>query len=311
MGMAQPLSIENGEWSYLITSRTADSRLWFINNPELEERIRGCLARYQQLYNVVIYGFIIMGNHYHLVAKFPKLNRALFMRDFNSAVARLVGRAVGIHGRRSVWARRYSYQILPTDEDVKNWFFYLALNPVSSGLVSRVMQYKGYNSFFDAISGKAREYRWLDWNAYFKAKRHGAQVSEEQFIKIYTLRFSKLPGFEQYSKQDYYHSLARELQARNKDIVLERKKAGRGFLGAENLARQEVGSRPKSSKTSLRHSFRPIVLSLCAQAKHETLSIYFSILSAFRAVSENFVKNLASIADFPPGTYPPPLLHCR
>ena len=57
--------------------------------------------------------------------------------------------------------------------------------------------------------------------------------------------------------------------------------------------------------------FRPIVLSLCAQAKHETLSIYFSILSAFRTVSENFVKNLASIADFPPGTYPPPLLHCR
>ena len=88
--MAQPLSIESKDWVYFITTRTAGSRLWLVGNQGLENQILGYLGKYQQRYEAEIYGFILMGNHYHLMASFPKMNRALFMRDFNSAVARAV-----------------------------------------------------------------------------------------------------------------------------------------------------------------------------------------------------------------------------
>ena len=74
------------------TTRTRNSALWFVNNPELEEAILGYAARYATRYEVKIYALAIEGNHIQKVSLFPKANRASFMRDFNSAVARAVPR---------------------------------------------------------------------------------------------------------------------------------------------------------------------------------------------------------------------------
>ena len=252
----------------------------------------------------------MMGNHYHLVARFPKQNRAPFMRDFNSAVARLVGRYIGEHGRRSVWARRYSYQILPTPEDVKHWFFYVGLNPVSSGLVTRIEDYPSFNSFPDAVSGNNREYEWLDWNAYFKSRRHNRHVSESEFIRKYTLRFSRLSDSHQLAQQDYQVALTKELESRRRELVAQRKTAGKTFLGARRLKQQNLGSKPYATKTSSRYSFRPIVLSLCAIVKRATLDIYFGVLSAFQQASSRFTACLSDHLPFPSGTYPPPHVRC-
>ncbi len=308
--MAQPLSIERSDWTYLITTRTSGSRIWFVGNKELEERILGCLARYQEIHQVEIFAFVIMGNHYHLIARFPNQNRAPFMRDFNSAVARLVGRYVGEHGRRSVWARRYSYQILPTPEDVRHWFFYLALNPVSSGLVSKLQQYHSFNSFFDAARGKIREYRWLDWNAYFKRLRHNRRVSEAEFTRIYKLRFSRLPATLDLPQEAIKAALLSELETRRVALVQDRKDSGKGFLGQEKLSQQALGSKPFSTKNSKRTSFRPIVLSLCGKAKRATLAIYFSTLAAFKYSAVKFEAHLLEHVPFPSGTYPPPHIRC-
>jgi len=308
--VAQPLSIEHSDWTYLITTRTSGSRLWFVGNKELEQRILGCLARYQEIHQVEIFAFVIMGNHYHLLARFPHQNRAPFMRDFNSSVARLVGRYVGEHGRRSVWARRYSYQILPTPEDIRHWFFYLALNPVSSGLVSQLKEYHSFNSFFDAARGKVREYRWLDWNAYFKRKRHNRQVSAEEFTRTYRLRFSLLPGCGVTPDAAYQGSLFAELETRRVELVEERKRTGRSFLGLKKLKKQMLGSKPYSTKSSKRNSFRPIVLSLCGEARRATLAVYFSTLAAFKLASAKFGRHLLEQLPFPKGTYPPPHICC-
>ena len=305
--MAQPLSIEHKEWTYLITTRTAGSRLWFNNNKELEARILGALARYQCIYFVTIYAFILMGNHYHLLASFPKQNRALFMRDSNSAVARLVGRHVSKHGRRSVWARRYSYQVLLRDEDIRHWFFYVSLNPVSSGITSSISQYPSYNAFFDAVKGIERVYNWTNWSKYLMHKRYHPDAKLSDFSTKYTLKFSRLPGCEALSAKDYAESMTKELRGRRDALIKERKEAGKGFLGVEKLKSQPIGSRPLNTKTSNRNSFRPLVLTLCKETKEQFLDIYFSILDAFKAASAAFRAGSFN-GDFPPGTYPPPRL---
>lgn len=63
--MSQPLSIENQYEISFITTRTAESRLLLINDKHLEKAILGALARYAIRYEVMIYGFILMGNHNH------------------------------------------------------------------------------------------------------------------------------------------------------------------------------------------------------------------------------------------------------
>jgi hypothetical protein len=60
--------IETNEHSDFITSRTRDSRLWFVNNESLEHRILGLTAKYATRRTITLYGFAIEGNHLHIVA---------------------------------------------------------------------------------------------------------------------------------------------------------------------------------------------------------------------------------------------------
>ena len=303
--MGQPLSIEHKKWTSLITTRTAGSKLWFVGDKGLEKLILGALARYQEIHEVKLYGFTLMGNHYHLVAHFPKRNRAQFMRDFNSAIARLVGRYIEEHGRRSVWARRYAHQVLPRHKDIEHWFMYVAANPVSSGLVRSIEEYSGYNSFYDASLGIERQYTWIEWSKYLLKRRYNATVRPEDFSKEYTLRYSRLPGYEHLSGEEYHRELKAKLREREAQLVEERRASGKGFLGAKKLRAQALGAKPKSTKTSTRHSFRPLVLSLCAKTKRQFLKGYFATFDAFKQASQEFIGGNLTV-DFPTGTYPPP-----
>ena len=302
--MAQPLSIEDETKTYFITTRTAGSKLWFAGkvNKDLENGILASLARYQQIYRVKIFGFILMGNHYHLIAQFPKKNRAAFMRDLNAAVARLVGRFFGQHGRRSVWARRYSWQILPRNKDILHWFLYLVANPTSSGLTENPLHYPGYSSFLKP----PKDYHWTDYSKYCLAKRSNKDVSLEDFKTKYTLTYSRLPGFEKRSEKEYEAELKSKLTSRTKEIIEERRAEGRGFLGINKLIKQVPGQSPKTTKTSTRYSFRPIVLTLCKETKKRILDAYFVIRDSFLAASQLFRQG-DDAAVFPSGTYKPPV----
>src|SRR5262249_46352326 len=129
--MSQDLSFEHPEFCFFSTTRTMNSRLWFINNMLLVDRILAFLARYQEIYGVIIYGFILMGNHYHLLARFPKGNKAAFFRDFNSIIAKLTGTCAKNFEGGKLWGRRVRSQVVPNPTDIKERFFYAALNPVS------------------------------------------------------------------------------------------------------------------------------------------------------------------------------------
>jgi hypothetical protein len=86
------------------TTRTRNSELWFVNNPELENAILGYAARYTTRYEVKLYAFALEGNHSQKAATFPNANRAHFMRDFNSAIARAVSRYQPNYPGGRLWA---------------------------------------------------------------------------------------------------------------------------------------------------------------------------------------------------------------
>ena len=123
------------------TTRARNSELWFVNNPELEEAILGYAARYATRHEIKMYALAIEGNHIQKVAHFPKANRAHFMRDFNSAVARAVPRFQPNYPGAYFWERRYSAEYLPGDADIEDRFFYAVLQPVQDGLVDDIADY--------------------------------------------------------------------------------------------------------------------------------------------------------------------------
>lgn len=305
--MAEQLKYNDPSEICFITTRTALSKLWFINNSRFCEEILGYLAKYQQLFQVEIYHFIIMGNHYHLIARFPRGNRHLFMKLFNRIFSNAAKRHIKNFEGGRIWARRYRPQVLIRSEDVKHWFYYSVLNPIISGLVKNLSDYPSYNGFKDAISGRARKYSLVDWEDYMNRKRGNSSLSPSDCTKEYELKYSKLPGLEELCGKDYRRSLLKEFEERRKRAIEERKGKGLGFAGAVKIRKTVAGAKPFRTKTSSRNSRRPLALSLCPKSKKAYLEKYFTMVSAYSAASRSYRRGDMYVK-FPAGTFLPPMV---
>lgn len=297
--------IETSEYSNLITSRTRDSRLWFVNNEQLEERILGLTAKYTTRHNITLYGFALEGNHLHLVAQMSDNNRAIFLRDLKSTIAKAVPHFTPSYSGGGVWGRRFSNEFIGDDSTLEDYFFYVALQPVKDGLVDRISDYPGYNCFHDAVWGKERRFKVFNGTAYYRAKRYGAKVRKCDFFEEFTLRYARLPGYEHLTQKEYAILMHDKLEERRQDILRARVAEGKiSFVGGKRLKQIVPGSLPKNTKTSTSTTHRPRVLSLCHQKRAEMRSWYFGILLHFKDASNRYRKGELS-AEFPAGTYRP------
>jgi hypothetical protein len=251
-----------------------------------------------------MYALAIEGNHIHKVAIFPKANRAHYMRDFNSAVARAVARFQQDYPGGPFWHRRYSAEYLVGFPDIEDRFFYTVLQPVNDGLVDDIRDYPGYNCFEDAITGRARTCKVVKWKEYNDARRWNSSVSIEQFTELYTLKYDRLPGYESLSQKEYARIMRRKLRDRTAAIVQSR--YGRPSLGATRLKEIKPGTLPNRTKTSGRRDHRPRVLSKDPERRSVGEAWYFSIYFHYKGCSERYRAGESDVV-FPAGTYKPPL----
>lgn len=296
--------IESSTLSSFITTRTVQSRLWFVNNPQFEGAALGYAAKFSKRYNVKLYALGIQGNHFHCAGAFPKMNRANFMRDFNSCTAKALSKYTPEFGGGRVWGRRYSAEIMPGAEDVEEYFFYIVLQAVKDGLVQNISQFPGYNCFYDAARGVARKYKVINWKAYHDAKRSKLKVSLKDYIEVFELQYTRLPGYESLSQEEYYKMLKEKLEVRRAKILEERAAADLGFAGRANLLKTKRGELPQTTKTSTSTSHRPRILSVCPVRRAEYKDWYFSIYYAYKESSESYRSGNHMVL-FPEGTYRP------
>lgn len=302
--MAHDLSIEYPDQAVFITIRTIASRLWFVNNKALHQEILGYLAKYQEKFEVILYGFVLMGNHYHILAQFPKSNRAAFLQSFNAIIAKLVAKHVPSFTDGKLWARRPKVQPVPNNEDILHMFKYLTLNPISSGLCQRLAEFNSYNSLHDTLSGVPKVYSLIDNTDYSNRRRYNRRLKRQDCKKEYTLTYSRLPGFSKLSLEEYRKTISDKLEERRKEIISERLANKQGFAGKSNLRSIKPGTKPRKTKTSTRNSKRPLVLTLCEKTRKEFIEQYFAILESYRQASARF-RSGNFYVKFPPGTYRP------
>lgn len=302
--MGRDLSIEFPKKICLVTARTIASRLWFVNTPELQEKILAHLAKYQEMYGVEIFSFVLMGNHYHLLARFPRGNRYKFTGAFNSIVAKLVARYQESFVDGKLWGRRARTQVVPNKEDVEDKFLYVLLNPISSGLVSKLGEFDGYRCLQDVIDGRSKIFKLVNWQEYNNKKRRNRGLKPNDFVEEYRINYSRLPGYENHTREEYKTALQRLIAERTAKIIKERRAEGRGFAGAEVLRKIKPGAYPRSTQTAERYTKRPLVLTLCAETRQLFLELYFGIVTAYMKASHKF-RNGDLNVDFPPGTHRP------
>ncbi len=303
--------IEVSNMTTFQTTRCKNSELWFVNNRRLEESMLAYTAKYCERYKVCIYAFAIEGNHTQFPAIFAGCNRAHFMRDLNSSIARAVPRYVKNFEGGRVWGRRYSSEFVPGDEDIENQFFYTALQPIQDGHVSKLSQYPFYNCFHDAVYGISRRYKMVDWAAYNERRRWSKEINIKDFTRIYTLEFKRLPGYEGLTQKQYATLMYKKLEIRRLAILEKRRAEGKPPCGdGSHLRLVKPGSRPKETKTSNKQSHRPRVLSVCNERRAKCKEWYFEIYFSYRVSSKRYRMGSLGVK-FPKGTYKPPKFTTR
>lgn len=306
MARYSPIRVEDPALKWLGTSRTVNSLLWFVNNKDLEEHNLGYLGKYVEKYEVEAYAFVWQGNHHHLVARFPNCNRADFYRDLNARYAESLRYFVPEFPGGPVFARKYSAEALPIDADVEKYFFYCALNAVHAGLVEYPSEYPAYNSFWDAINDRERKVKVFNRAEFNEAKRSNPHVRKKDFYSYHVLKFKRLPGYEHLPTNEYKKLMLEKLEQHRQAIVLPMKQRGHKFLTRAQLLKVVPGSAPKNTKTSERLDHRPIVLTICSEARQKYKTWYFSHkYEPYKCASRSYRAG-DELAVFPPGTYKPP-----
>ena len=286
------------------TTRTRNSELWFVNNTPLEREILGYAARYSGRYGIKLYAFAIEGNHIQFPALFPKANRAHFMRDLNSSIARAVARHQKNYPGGRLWARRYSAEYMPGPEDIEEQFFYTVLQPVQDNLVDDIREYKGYNCFEDAISGRVRKFKVVRWKQYNDARRWNKKVSIDDFTEVHELKYERLPGYEDMPQEEYMKLMRKKLKEKTAQAL--EKRGGTRSMGWKALSWVKPGSLPRNTKTSTIEDHRPRILSADDERRAAGYEWYFNTYTEHKDASARYRKGELDVV-FPEGTYKPPL----
>ncbi|MBK9293509.1 MAG: transposase [Oligoflexia bacterium] len=133
---------------YHITARCIN-REWFgLPMDHLWEFYSDYLFLINKMYQVEIFSFVLMPNHFHLIARFQNKNMSeamnYFMRETSRYISSQSGRINQIYGAP------YHKSCLSTDNYFYHAYKYIYRNPVDAELTSKVEDYK-YSSLFGLL----------------------------------------------------------------------------------------------------------------------------------------------------------------
>ncbi|MGH9456820.1 MAG: transposase [Thermoanaerobaculia bacterium] len=178
--MARPLRLDHPGALWHLTSRGNEKRMIFMDD---EDRMMflSLLATTVMRFRWLLHEFVLMGNHYHLVAEMVEANVSRGMQWLNGQYARYFNRRYGRCGH--LFQGRFKGKLVDSDEYLLEVCRYVVLNPVRAGLVGSAGEWAW--SSYRAKAGLEEAPAWLVVEptlARFGRERKQAQKTWQEFV---------------------------------------------------------------------------------------------------------------------------------
>ena len=244
--MSAPRRIVPGT-TYLLSRRCFGRRFLLRPSNRVNQIFKFCLAVAAERSGVLIHGFCVLSNHYHLVATDVHGNLPAFMHWLNEYVAKCVNAELGRW--EFFWAPgSYSAVALIDRDDVIDKMVYVLTNPVDAGLVPKYEQWPGARSLLAETDGDPQE---IDRpQGFFREK---GPVPESAHLEMVTP-----PAFDG-EGSECIATVQRRILEREHEAQFQKKRQGLRFLGARRVLAQSPLSRP--SRSEPRRGLNPRVAS--------------------------------------------------
>ncbi len=182
--MARPIRIEYPDAYYHISSR-GDGRKEIYREKDDYELFYEILASSVSKYQIIIYAFTLMSNHYHLIIMTPLGNLASCMRYINGLYSQKYNRRHKRVGH--VLQGRYKAILIEDESYLLEVIRYIHLNPYRAKMVESIDSYP-YSSHQAVIKIKERE-KWIEWYnsdwilSHFGERKEEAIESYQRFME--------------------------------------------------------------------------------------------------------------------------------
>ena len=139
--MPRLIRVQHPDSIYLITNRCLHSRFLFAPGQSnlLSHTILQLLAASQARFNVHIFAFVFLSNHFHLIVRAPLMNLSQFMCHFQTQLAKFINHLRGRSG--TVFPTRFDAQYIVDDPALLSTTLYLLANPTRANLVTHPDQW--------------------------------------------------------------------------------------------------------------------------------------------------------------------------
>ena len=158
--MARPLRIEYNGALYHITARGNERNPIYREEGDYQKFL-DLLSELPQRYDIFIHGYILMGNHYHLLIETPKGNITKVMHYLNATYTGYFNKKYGRVGH--LFQGRYKGLLIEKERYLLSVSRYIHLNPVRAGMSRRPEEYR-WSSYPEYIR-RDKKNKWLtsDW----------------------------------------------------------------------------------------------------------------------------------------------------
>ncbi|WP_413584123.1 transposase [Bdellovibrio sp. HCB274] len=137
--MPRSLREHSTEHPFQITARCRNREFFPIPMSEVWTIMEDYLFFISHAYQIEIISFVLMSNHFHLIARTPQGNLNEAMNYFMSNTSRCINEKAGAINQ--LWGSRYHPSLIDCDHYLMNVYKYVYRNPVEAGLSDRAENY--------------------------------------------------------------------------------------------------------------------------------------------------------------------------
>ena len=304
--MGRPIRVWKSDEIYFVTNRCHQQKFLFRPGEDVNAIILSILASVADKYDVEIFAFVFMSNHFHMIIRCRSCRLSEFMGEWQGQLAKRLNQHWERPGGGSFYEGRFKAAPILDDAELLDKLRYTLCNPCESNLVSHPMLWPGLSSWSVHKSGEPLVGKRVNKKEYWRLRRKHEDMShaeaEAKATVEYPLEMAKLPMWADLGDDEYRKKVCQEVCDHAEHLADQPTKR---CLGVKKVLSQSWDARPKNPKQST----CPLCHTSVPELRQAYKDQHRDITDRYRQAVGKLRKGYSDV-EFPMGTIPPGRRDC-
>lgn len=245
--MSRPLRIEYPGAMYHVMNRGNQRQNVFKKNADCETFLEK-LGYFSELFNVEIYCYVLMNNHFHLLIRTKEANLGRFMQSFLTSFTITLNQRNRKSGH--LFQGRYKAQLVESNEYLSKLSRYIHLNPV------RVKKYK--DTAIEAKRNILKNHTWSSFAAHAGLKEPEDFLTIEPVLSTWgSTNIRKMKNYRKYVEDGLFKDIENPFELAIRQQIIGSETFADRITRTKLLKRKVKDRKEESTLRAFQQSMKP------------------------------------------------------